>query len=188
MRVAGGVTVSKDGLDVGGRDFGILFGCAGKETDGTSVRRLLIVFDAVSETAIPCEVKRGDVVSTPRASGFGWVPIELGFAVLVFGCQDKVRSLWRQIYQGTNGFICVANSSDRSLVVDAKDDFNKVFDDELRDAVVLPFANTSTPFTGQVAREKLISGHRDKDLWLGCADDAGDDSVTGGKGQSPTSS
>ena len=48
--------------------------------------------------------------------------------------------------------------------MDAKDDFNKMFD-----------------------RKKLTYGRKDKDLWLGNADGAGDDSViTGSKGQSPT--
>ena len=63
--VAGGVKAGKDDPDVGGRYHGTLFGYAGKETGGTSVRSLLIVFDAVSDTAIPNEVKRGDVVTTP---------------------------------------------------------------------------------------------------------------------------
>ena len=36
----------------------------------------LIVSDAVSEPAIPYEVKCGDVVTTPRASGFGVVIVE----------------------------------------------------------------------------------------------------------------
>ena len=65
---------------------------------------------AVSETAIPHDVKRGDVVTTSQTSGFGLVTAEykcLGFAVWVFGGQDNVRSLWLHIYHGTNGLIYV---------------------------------------------------------------------------------
>ena len=75
-----------------------------KRLAGTTVRISLIVFDAVSETAISNEVKHGDVVTTSRASGFGVVTVKykyLGFAVGVFGGQDRVRSMWRHIYQGS---------------------------------------------------------------------------------------
>ena len=86
----------------------------------------------------------------------------------VFGGQDKVRSLW-----------CHERSDLRyqqqrpKQVVDAKDDFNMMFDDELRDAVVLACANTSSPFTATRSGKKWSSGHKDMNLWLGYADGAG---------------
>ena len=64
---------------------------------------------------------------------------------------------------------------------------NKMFDDDLRDAVELAFASIFTP-TATRSGKKLASGHKDKDLWWGCADGAGDDSViTLSKVQFPTS-
>ena len=100
----------------------------------------------------------------------------------------KVCSLWRHFYQGTNGLIYVVNSNDQKQVVDAQEELNKLIEDAMRDTVVVAFANTSTPCTATCSEKKLTSGHKDKDLWLGCADCAGDDSViTGSQGQSPTS-
>ena len=66
------VNVGQDDLDVGIRDYGTFIGRAGKETGGTT----LVVFDAFCATAIPCEVKLGDVVMIPRANGFGVVSVE----------------------------------------------------------------------------------------------------------------
>ena len=65
--------------------------------------------------------------------------------------------------------------------MDAKDDFHKMFDDELRAASVLAFANTSPPFTATRSGKKLTSRQKD-------ADGAGNDSVMiCSKAQSPTS-
>ena len=49
-------------------------------------------------------------------------------------------------------------------LVDANDDFNKMFDDELRDMVVLAFAHTSTPFTATRSGKKLAAVDTETDL------------------------
>ena len=78
------MSVGQDDLDVGIRDHGSFFGCAGILTGGASVRISLAVFDAVCVTATHHGMKLGDVVSTLRASGFGVVTVvykNLSFAV-----------------------------------------------------------------------------------------------------------
>ena len=78
------MNVNQDDLDVGIRDHGSFFGCAGILTGGASVRISLAVFDAVSGTAIHYGMKLGDVVLTLRASGFGVETVaykNLSFAV-----------------------------------------------------------------------------------------------------------
>ena len=56
--------------------------------------------------------------------------------------QDKIRPLWRHYYQGTNGLIYVVDSNDRDRIEDAREELNKMLnEDEMRDAVLLVFAN-----------------------------------------------
>ena len=89
--------------------------------------------------------------------------------------------------QGTNGLIYVVSSNDRSKVVDATNDFNNIFDYEVRGAFLLAFANTSTPMA-TCSGKKLTAVHKDTDLCWGDAIGGGDDSViTSSKVQSPTS-
>ena len=66
----------------------------------------------------------------------------LSFTVWDVGGQDKIRPLWRHYYQGTNGLIYVVDSNDRDRIEDAREELNKMLnEDEMRDAVVLVFAN-----------------------------------------------
>ena len=65
------------------------------------------------------------------------------------GGQDKIRPLWRHYYQNTQGVIFVVDSNDRDRIDDtagyehsAKDELARMLaEDELRDAVLLVFAN-----------------------------------------------
>eukprot|EP01009_Symbiontida_sp_KSa7_P005159 NODE_2259_length_492_cov_453.083521_g1849_i0.p2 GENE.NODE_2259_length_492_cov_453.083521_g1849_i0~~NODE_2259_length_492_cov_453.083521_g1849_i0.p2 ORF type:complete len:119 (+),score=7.48 NODE_2259_length_492_cov_453.083521_g1849_i0:33-389(+) len=58
------------------------------------------------------------------------------------GGQDKLRPLWRHYYQNTNGVIYVVDSNDKERVAQARDELHKMLaEDELRDAVLLVFAN-----------------------------------------------
>ncbi|CAL1173745.1 unnamed protein product [Cladocopium goreaui] len=55
---------------------------------------------------------------------------------------DKIRPLWRHYYQGTNGLIYVVDSNDRDRIEDAREELTKMLnEDEMRDAVLLVFAN-----------------------------------------------
>ena len=58
------------------------------------------------------------------------------------GGQDKIRPLWRHYFTGTEGLIWVTDSHDRERIGEARDEFHRVLDDdEMRDAVILVFAN-----------------------------------------------
>lgn len=64
------------------------------------------------------------------------------FTVWDVGGQDKIRPLWRHYFQNTQGLIFVVDSNDRERVVEAERELhNMLNEDELRDAVVLVFAN-----------------------------------------------
>merc|ERR1712196_562898 len=54
----------------------------------------------------------------------------------------KIRPLWRHYFQNTQGLIFVVDSNDRDRVVEARDELHRMLnEDELRDAVLLVFAN-----------------------------------------------
>lgn len=66
----------------------------------------------------------------------------ISFTVWDVGGQDKIRPLWRHYYQNTQGLIFVVDSNDRERVQAAKQELHKMInEDELRDAVILVFAN-----------------------------------------------
>ncbi|KAK8454890.1 hypothetical protein SEVIR_4G047500v4 [Setaria viridis] len=50
--------------------------------------------------------------------------------------------LWRHYFQNTQGLVFVVDSNDRDRVVEARDELHRMLnEDELRDAVLLVFAN-----------------------------------------------
>ncbi|MCL7052156.1 hypothetical protein MKW94_000569, partial [Papaver nudicaule] len=67
---------------------------------------------------------------------------DISFTVWDVGGQDKIRPLWRHYFQNTQGLIFVVDSNDRDRVVEARDELHRMLnEDELRDAVLLVFAN-----------------------------------------------
>ena len=66
----------------------------------------------------------------------------ISFTVWDVGGQDKLRPLWRHYFQNTNGVIFVVDSNDKDRVGQARDELAKMLsEDELREAVLLVFAN-----------------------------------------------
>ena len=54
----------------------------------------------------------------------------------------QIRPLWRHYFQNTQGLIFVVDSNDRDRVGEARDELQRMLnEDELRDAVLLVFAN-----------------------------------------------
>merc|ERR1712187_201493 len=66
----------------------------------------------------------------------------ISFTVWDVGGQSKIRPLWRHYYQGMRGLIYVIDSSDRDRIEDAREELMHILnDEEMRDAVLLVFAN-----------------------------------------------
>merc|ERR1712048_190006 len=56
--------------------------------------------------------------------------------------QDKIRRLWKHGYSNAQGLIFVVDSNDRERIEAARDELATMLnDDEMRDAVILVFAN-----------------------------------------------
>eukprot|EP00403_Amphidinium_massartii_P025205 CAMPEP_0178398172 /NCGR_PEP_ID=MMETSP0689_2-20121128/14636_1 /TAXON_ID=160604 /ORGANISM="Amphidinium massartii, Strain CS-259" /LENGTH=181 /DNA_ID=CAMNT_0020018927 /DNA_START=104 /DNA_END=649 /DNA_ORIENTATION=+ len=109
------------------------------------MRILMVGLDAAGKTTILYKLKLGEVVTTIPTIGFNVETVEyknISFTVWDVGGQDKIRPLWRHYYTGTNGLIFVVDSNDRDRVEDAREELTKMLnEDEMRDAVVLVFAN-----------------------------------------------
>lgn len=109
------------------------------------MRILMVGLDAAGKTTILYKLKLGEVVTTIPTIGFNVETVEyrnISFTVWDIGGQAKIRVLWRHYYRGTQGLIFVVDSSDRDRIEDAREEMNNIIDDdEMRDAVLLIFAN-----------------------------------------------
>ena len=105
----------------------------------------MVGLDAAGKTTILYKLKLGEVVTTIPTIGFNVETVEyknISFTVWDVGGQDKIRPLWRHYYQNTQGLIFVVDSNDRDRAEAAREELHKMIsEDELRDAVILVFAN-----------------------------------------------
>merc|ERR1712010_87545 len=117
----------------------------GKLVGKKDCRILMVGLDAAGKTTILYKLKLGEVVTTIPTIGFNVETVEyknIAFTVWDVGGQDKIRPLWRHYYTNTEGIIFVVDSNDRDRVDEARDELNRMLsEDELRDAVLLVFAN-----------------------------------------------
>ncbi|XP_038624129.1 ADP-ribosylation factor 4-like isoform X2 [Tachyglossus aculeatus] len=94
------------------------------------MRILMVGLDAAGKTTILYKLKLGEIVTT--------IPT----IVWDVGGQDKIRPLWRHYFQNTQGLIFVVDSNDRERILEGAEELQKMLqEDELRDAVLLLFAN-----------------------------------------------
>ena len=99
----------------------------------------------VSEALWPANPLTAPAKLTFCSSGFNVETVEyknIQFTVWDVGGQDKIRPLWRHYFQNTQGIIFVVDSNDRDRVVEAREELQRMLnEDELRDALLLVFAN-----------------------------------------------
>jgi small GTP-binding protein len=109
------------------------------------MRILMVGLDAAGKTTILYKFKLGEIVTTIPTIGFNVETVEyknICFTVWDVGGQDKIRPLWRHYFQNTQGLIFVVDSNDRERIGEAQEELQKMLqEDELRDAVLLVFAN-----------------------------------------------
>jgi small GTP-binding protein len=108
-------------------------------------RCLMLGLDASGKTTVLYRLKLGEPITTIPTIGFNVETIEYkGFNMNVWdvGGQDRIRALWRHYYHNTQGLIFVVDSNDVARVDEARDELHKLLEeDELRDAIVLVYAN-----------------------------------------------
>merc|ERR1712055_336389 len=132
--------------DPAGSAMGLTFSTLFKGLFGKKDMRILMVgLDAAGKTTILYKLKLGEIVTTIPTIGFNVETVEyknISFTVWDVGGQDKIRPLWRHYFQNTQGLIFVVDSNDKERVGESKEELHKMLEeDELRDAVLLVFAN-----------------------------------------------
>lgn len=109
------------------------------------MRILMVGLDAAGKTTILYKLKLGEIVTTIPTIGFNVETVEyknISFTVWDVGGQDKIRPLWRHYFQNTQGIIFVVDSNDRDRIGEAREELQRMLnEDELRDALLLVFAN-----------------------------------------------
>jgi small GTP-binding protein len=108
-------------------------------------RILLLGLDAAGKTTVLYKLKLGEVVNTIPTIGFNVEQVQyknIEFNMWDVGGQDKIRTLWRHYFTGTDALIFVVDSNDVERMELAKQELHKLLDeDELRDSTLLVFAN-----------------------------------------------
>ncbi|XP_063513081.1 ADP-ribosylation factor 2-like, partial [Pongo pygmaeus] len=109
------------------------------------VRILILGLHTAGKTTILYKLKLGETVPTVPTVGFCTETVEyknITFTVWDVGSHFKIRPLWRHFFQNTKGLIFVVDSNDRERIDEAREVLTYLLeDDELRNAVLLVFAN-----------------------------------------------
>lgn len=75
------------------------------------------------------------------------------------GGQDKIRPLWRHYYTGTQGLIFVVDCADRDRIEEARQELHRIVNDrEMKDAIILIFANKQDLPDGEVVQYDCVIG------------------------------
>ncbi|XP_044528435.1 ADP-ribosylation factor 4-like [Gracilinanus agilis] len=118
---------------------------------------LMVGLDAAGKTTILYKLKLGEIVTTIPTIGFNVETVEyknICFTVWDVGGQDKIRPLWRHYFQNTQGLIFVVDSNDPERIQEGAEELQKMLqEDELRDAVLLLFADKQDPSNAMAISE-----------------------------------
>uniref|UniRef100_A0A8C5NXH0 ADP-ribosylation factor n=1 Tax=Jaculus jaculus TaxID=51337 RepID=A0A8C5NXH0_JACJA len=106
---------------------------------------LMVGLDAAGKTTILYKLKLGEIVTTIPTIGFNVETVEyknISFTVWDVGGQDKIRPLWAPLLPEHSRLDFVVDSNGRERVNEAREELMRMLaEDELRDAVLLVFAN-----------------------------------------------
>jgi len=105
----------------------------------------MIGLDNAGKTTLLYKLKLDNVVETIPTIGFNLESIQReGVKLLVWdiGGQEKIRALWKHYFINTELVIFLIDSTDVDRITEAGDEIHRVMkEDELRDALLLIFAN-----------------------------------------------
>ena len=108
------------------------------------IRIVMVGLEGAGQTAILSQLGLGEIITTIPSIGFNVKTAaykQISFTVWDVGSQHK-NSLERQYLQNTQALIFVVDSNDIGSIQKARKEFIRILnEDELRDAVILVFAN-----------------------------------------------
>lgn len=137
------------------------------------VRILMVGLDNAGKTTVLYRLKLEEVVSTVPTLGFNVETVtykNISFTVWDIGGQDKIRSLWRVYFQGTQGLIFVVDSADKERIQETRAELHKLLSEaELANVVLLVLANKQDmpdAMSASEIREKLDLVHMRERPWF----------------------
>ncbi|KAJ1359573.1 hypothetical protein KIN20_018339 [Parelaphostrongylus tenuis] len=105
----------------------------------------MVGLDNAGKTTVLYKLKLGEVINTIPTIGFNLEQVDyrnVSFTVWDVGGQQRIRTLWKYYFRDTNAIIFVVDSADRERIDEARQEIHSLIEDpELRDAIVLVFAN-----------------------------------------------
>ena len=106
----------------------------------------MLGLDSAGKTTVLYNMKLGERVHTVPTIGFNCETIRFNknvdLTIFDVGGQDRIRPLWKHYYEKTDAIIYVVDSSDSERTLESAEELQKLLmQDELRDAVLLVFAN-----------------------------------------------
>ena len=106
---------------------------------------LFLGLDAAGKTSTLYKIQLDENVNTIPTIGFNAEVIQykrVQFRVFDIGGQDKIRTLWRHYYNGTDAVIFIVDSNDRERFEEVSETLHKVMEDpSLSNAKLLVWAN-----------------------------------------------
>lgn len=151
----------------------------------TEKRILMLGLDAAGKTTVLYKLQLGEALTTIPTIGFNVERVQyknIEFTMWDVGGQDKIRTLWKHYFHGTDALIYVVDSNDRDRLEQAQLELHRLLQDpELRDmGAVLVFANKQDLPNSMSADEvmqklKISEGTRQLDWYVqGCCARNGD--------------
>jgi ADP-ribosylation factor protein 1 len=87
---------------------------------GTTEKRILMLgLDAAGKTTVLYRLNLGEAIQTVPTIGFNVERVQyknIEFTMWDVGGQERIRSLWKHYYTGTEGLIFEVDSNDRARV------------------------------------------------------------------------
>ena len=112
----------------------------------TEKRILMLGLDAAGKTTVLYKLQLGEALTTIPTIGFNVEQVQyknIEFTMWDVGGQDKIRTLWKHYFHGTDALVFVVDSNDRDRLEQAQEELHRLLQDpELRDLkAVLVFGN-----------------------------------------------
>nr|XP_022315499.1 ADP-ribosylation factor-like isoform X1 [Crassostrea virginica] len=112
----------------------------------TRARILMLGLDGAGKTSMLYKLKMNEHIHTIPTIGFNLETVSpvkgMSFTVWDVGGMGRIRSLWRDYYQNTEGLIYVVDSSDRERIAESREElFGILQSDEMVRVPVVIVAN-----------------------------------------------
>ncbi|ESO82278.1 hypothetical protein LOTGIDRAFT_135017 [Lottia gigantea] len=138
-------------------------------------RILMLGLDAAGKTTVLYKLKLNETVCTIPTIGFNVETVSpvkgVSFTVWDVGGQEKIRQLWRHYYANSQGLIYVVDSTDKSRMLEAREELTNICKDpDMTGVPVVILANKQdlpgALKTSEVAERLGMASFRDRKWFI----------------------